>query len=267
MAFHPRTDGASERANQWLEQYLRIWTADDQTTWAQFLSLAEFVHNSWPHDRTSLTPHKLLFGIKPPFPLSDEEAQTPDVTTRLKQIREARSKAEKALGTSKEKPIPISFNEGEQVWLEGQNLKTHHPTTKLAPRRYGPFPVEKKLSPVTYRLKLPTAMKIHPVFHVDLLTRYRETDAHGPNYERPPPEIVEGEPEWEVEKIINSRLHGRHKKLQFLVQWKGFPPSEDSWVPEPDLSAPDLIEDFYATHPCASRELLSRRSKQRVIKT
>ena len=49
-AFHPRTDGTSEWANQWLEQYLRIWTADDQTTWAQFLSLAEFIHNSWPHD-------------------------------------------------------------------------------------------------------------------------------------------------------------------------------------------------------------------------
>jgi hypothetical protein len=51
-------------------------------------------------------------------------------------------------------------------------------------------------------------MKIHPVFHVDLLTKYWETDAHGPNYERPLPEIIEGEPEWEVEKIINSRLHG-----------------------------------------------------------
>jgi hypothetical protein len=88
-AFHPRTDGASERANQWLEQYLRIWTADDQTTWAQYLSLAEFVHNSWPHDRTTLTPHELLFGVKPPFPLSDEEAQVPDVTTRMQQIREA----------------------------------------------------------------------------------------------------------------------------------------------------------------------------------
>ena len=80
-AFHPRTDGTSKQANQWLEQYLRIWTADDQTTWAQFLSLAEFVHNSWPHDQTSLTPHKLLFETKPPFPLSNEEAQTPDVTT------------------------------------------------------------------------------------------------------------------------------------------------------------------------------------------
>ena len=88
-AFHPRTDGASERANQWLEQYLRIWTADDQTTWAQFLSLAKFVHNSWPHDRTGLTPHELLFGIKPPFPLSTEETQTPEVTHRLKQIKEA----------------------------------------------------------------------------------------------------------------------------------------------------------------------------------
>jgi hypothetical protein len=85
-AFHPRTDGASERANQWLEQYLRIWTADDQTTWAQYLSLAEFVHNSWPHDRTTLTPHELLFGVKPPFPLSNEEVKTPDITTRLRQI-------------------------------------------------------------------------------------------------------------------------------------------------------------------------------------
>jgi hypothetical protein len=88
-AFHLRTDGASERANQWLEQYLRIWTAEDQTTWAQFLSLAKFVHNSWPHDRTSLTPHKLLFGTKPPFLLSSEETQTPEVANRLKQIKEA----------------------------------------------------------------------------------------------------------------------------------------------------------------------------------
>ena len=138
--------------------------------------------------------------------------------------------------------------------------------TKLAPRRYGPFPIDKKLSPVTYRLKLPMAMKIHLVFHVDLLMQYRETDAHGPNYKKPPPEIIEGEPEWEVEKIINSRLYGRYKKLQFLVRWKGFPPSEDSWVPEPDLSAPDLVEDFYATHPHAPRELLSRRSKRKVTR-
>ena len=72
---------ARQRANQWLKQYLCIWTADDQTTWAQYLSLAEFVHNSWPHDRMTLTPHELLFRVKPLFPLSDEEAKTPDITT------------------------------------------------------------------------------------------------------------------------------------------------------------------------------------------
>ena len=122
----------------------------------------------------TLTPHERLFGTKPPFPLSNEEAKTPDVTTRLRQIREARDKAEVALRTSKERLIPINLDEGEQVWLEGRNLKTHHPTTKLAPRRYGPFRVDKKLSLVTYCLTLPLSMKIHPVFHVDLLTRYRE---------------------------------------------------------------------------------------------
>jgi hypothetical protein len=104
-------------------------------------------------------------------------------------------------------------------------------------------------------------MKIHPVFHVDLLTRYRETAVHSPNYEKPPLDIIDGEPDWEVEKIINSQHHGRHKKLQFLVRWKGFPPSEDSWVSESDLSAPDLINKFYATHSHAARPLLSRRQR------
>jgi Chromo (CHRromatin Organisation MOdifier) domain len=102
-------------------------------------------------------------------------------------------------------------------------------------------------------------MKIHPIFHVDLLTRYRETEAHGPNYERPPPDIIDGEPEWEVEKIIKSHFHGQRHNLQFLVRWKGFPPSEDSWVLESEMSAPDLIADFYESHPNMPRRKPGRR--------
>jgi hypothetical protein len=109
---------------------------------------------------------------------------------------------------SKERLVPVQFKEGEQVWLEGHNLKTHHPTMKLAPQCYGPFKVAAKLSPVTYRLTLPPSMKIHPVFHIDLLTQYCKTEAHSPNYECPAPEIIDGEPELEVEKIIKSRLFG-----------------------------------------------------------
>jgi hypothetical protein len=120
----------------------------------------------------TLTPHELLFGVKPPFPLSDEEAWVPDITARLRQIQEAWDKVETTLCVSKERLMLVQFEEGEQVWLEGHNLKTHHPTAKLAPRRYGPFPISKKLSPVTYRLTLPLSMKIYPIFHVNLLTRY-----------------------------------------------------------------------------------------------
>ena len=112
-------------------------------------------------------------------------------------------------------------------------------------------------------------MKIHPVFHVDLLTRYRETEAHGLNYERPPPDISDGKPEWEVEKIIKSRFHGRHRNLQFLVRWKGFPPSEDSWVLELEMSAPDLIADFCKSHPDMPQRKLRRRgvTARRAIQT
>jgi len=181
-AFHPRTDGASERANQWLEQYLRLWVADAQMTWAQFLSMAEFTHNSWPHNKSGQSLHQLLFGVQPLIPCTSEEAWVPDVEDRLGKVRAARDKAQKAFQTTNTQPIPIEFNEGDQVWLEGRHLKTHHPTTKLAPCRYGPFPVTAKLSLVMYRLNLPPRMKVHNMFHVDLLTPYCETDAHGPNY-------------------------------------------------------------------------------------
>ena len=125
---------------------------------------------------------------------------------------------------SKERLIPVNFEEGEQVWLEGRNLKTHHLTTKLAPHRYGPFPINGKLSPVTYHLTLPPSMKIHPVFHVDLLTQYRETKAHGPNYKRPPPDIIDGEPEWEVEKIIKSLILRKAPEFTIPRAIEGFSP-------------------------------------------
>ena len=99
-------------------------------------------------------------------------------------------------------------------------------------------------------------MKIHLVFHVDLLTQYCETEAHSPNYKQLVPDIINGEPKWKVEKIIKSQLHGQHHNPQFLVGWKGFPSSEDFWVPESDLSAPDLVKDFYDAHPNAPHALL-----------
>ena len=95
------------------------------------------------------------------------------------------------------------------MWLEGCHLRTNQPAAKLAPRRHGPFKVIQVMSAVNYRLKLPTQWSIHPVFHMDLLTPYRETVTHGPNYECLPLDLVNGEEEYEVEKILDSQQLGR----------------------------------------------------------
>ena len=74
------------------------------------------------------------------------------------------------------------YQKGDQVWLDGCNIKTYHPTAKLAAKRHGPFPIRRVLSPIDYQLTLPEQWKIHNMFHVGLLTPYREMEFHGPNY-------------------------------------------------------------------------------------
>jgi chromatin segregation and condensation protein Rec8/ScpA/Scc1 (kleisin family) len=82
------------------------------------------------------------------------------------------------------------------------------------------------------------------VFHVDLLIPHHETDAYGETYSQPPPELIDGEEEYEVEEIITDRYDKRRRKRQFLVKWKGYPVSENSWVNEKDLHAPELLTEY-----------------------
>jgi hypothetical protein len=65
------------------------------------------------------------------------------------------------------------------------------------------FKVIQVMSPVNYHLKLPTQWSIHPVFHIDLLTLYQETIMHGPNHQHPSLDLVDGEEEYSVEKILD----------------------------------------------------------------
>src|SRR6202453_1849184 len=141
------------------------------------------------------------------------------------------------------------YNVGDQVWLEGKNLRINQPTHKLAPRRYGPFKVTQGMSPVNYRLELPTQWSIHPVFHIDLLTPYRETITHGANYQRPPPDLVDNEEEYEVEAVLDSRKLGRRRCLQYLIKWKGYPDSDNQWIDKDDISADNKVREFKTLNP------------------
>ena len=101
------------------------------------------------------------------------------------------------------------------------------------------------ISLVTYQLRLPEQWKIHNVFYASLLSPYIETPTHGPNFEEPPPELIDDEPEWEVEAILNSRRFGRKKTLQYRIRWKGYSPAHNSWEPANNVHAPELVKRYY----------------------
>jgi hypothetical protein len=147
-------------------------------------------------------------------------------------------------GWEQRKRTAPTFQTGDQVWLDGHNIKMFHPTAKLVPKRHGPFPIIRVLSPITYELRLPVQWKLHPVFHVDLLTPYRKTEFHGANYDKPPPDLIGGEEEYEVERIVASQRFGQGHKLQYLVKWKGYPDTENQWVAKEDVFVEDAIREF-----------------------
>jgi len=207
-AFHPQTDGLSERKNQWVEQYLRLVTSAAPKDWTQWLVLASAVHNNQRNSTTGLSPNQILLGYD--IPLNPEVVssvinETAEECVKLMEQRWAQATA--ALNEMAEQSgrPPAQYSSGDQVWLEGKNLHLPFQATKLAPKQYRPFKIIKGISPVTFQLALPLSWKIHDVFHASLLSPYSETTAHRPNFSRPPPDLINDEVEYKVEQIRNHR--------------------------------------------------------------
>ena len=205
-------------------------------------------------------------GYSPRAEIFDVTSSIPTVTLRLRDWKKAREDAQKLMIKAQKKwtkgKTPVQrYKIGDQVWLEGRNLQIDWPSAKLAPKRHGPFRIKKVLSPIVYQLELPSQWKIHDVFHVDLLTPYRETELHGPNFTRPPPDLINGEEEYEIEEIIQSRKQGRGHRVQYLVKWKGYPDLENQWVDWEDLHANEALADFKRKNPNAASHIKAGASK------
>jgi hypothetical protein len=221
-AFHLHTDRQTEHMNQWVETYLHSFVNGRQDNWSALLPLAEFTHNSWKHETMKHSPHELITGNVPSEKLMPLDDSTPTVEARLKQLSKAHSDAQQMLDKCmKNKAQPRMFQVNDKVWLDACNLRLNVPSKKLAPRRYGPFPITKKVSAVVYRLRLPNHMKIHDVFHINLLTPFQQTEVYEEAFPQPPPELVEGEEEYEVEEIVSDQRHGPRHKAQYLIKRKG----------------------------------------------
>ncbi|CAI7758786.1 unnamed protein product, partial [Closterium sp. NIES-54] len=255
-AYHPETDGQTERMNRTLEDALRSCVNSMQTDWDQHLAAVEFAYNSSPNIATGEPPFLLATGQLPrsvtslPHPLHSPNPTATDFISSHHRILQL---ARRKLQLAQERQVRYAnqhrrhtiFRVGDLVLLSTANLPLLNAGTsrKLAPRFVGPFPITKVLSPVSYRLQLPPHMTIHPVFHVHLLRPYRT-----PSYPfQPRPPMFSAHPDLhEVDTILSHRDTSVGR--EYLIHWRNTSASEDSWEPFSNLShAPRAIGVYLAS--------------------
>jgi hypothetical protein len=245
-AYHPQTDGQTERINQEIEQYLRLFVNYRQDDWAEWLALAEFSYNDKIQSSTGYSPFFLNYGrhprkdSEPHSVVQTESAEvfasrmnslTKDAATALTRAAEDMKKY-----YDKYRSEAPDYQPGDLVYLEGTNLKSDRPARKLDDRRFGPFKILKKVGERAYKLHLPRSWKkIHPVFHTILLRPYHPPTSPLQQKPPPPPPIdVKGALEHEVEEVVACRK--RRGRTEYLVKWKGQPREESTWEPQKNLS-------------------------------
>jgi hypothetical protein len=264
-AFHPESDGQTERTNRTLEDMLRAYVNYEQSDWDQYLVSAEIAINNNQQTSTKYSPYYLNYGQHPIFPHSngitrEAEASNPTagelhekIMNNLKLAKDNIDQAQqRQTHYANEKRTEMEYQVGELVWLSRVNLKLIDRAPKLASKFIGPFEIIERIGQVAYKLKLPHQMKIHPVFHVSLLRTHQDASEQFPSreveYSKPPPIVKDNEQEYEVERIVNHRSRGKDRSnhVEYLVLWKGYPEHEKTWEPEKHLAnAKQLIKDYH----------------------
>jgi Chromo (CHRromatin Organisation MOdifier) domain len=236
-AFHPQTDGQTERQNQVLEHYLRTYVNFEQDDWTRWLSLAQHTYNNSKHSVTGTTPLEMLCGFRSDLRVNlpeekpkvteerDAHQRVDDLRRMREMLRERLEAAKKAQATQYNKRhMDITFKVGDLVMLRSINIKSPRESRKLDVRQIGPFFVTATWGKNAYQLKLPPKYRdIHPVFHVSLLEPYY---ARAGKPVPPEPDYVEGEKEYVIKEIVRDRTYRKQK--QYLVRWEGYPPEEDT---------------------------------------
>lgn len=240
-AFRPQTDGQTERQNQELEQYLRCYVNYAQNDWVEKLPTAQLAHNTSFQSSIKTTPAKANFGFNPEAyratkdgPLNLKAILTSEqlkglheeMKTELEYVRDRMAK----YYNQKRLKGPI-FSEGDMVYLLAKNINTKRTNKKLDDKYLGPYEIKKKISENNYELKLPTSVKLHPIFHISLLESAEGTIKVSPRKQEPE---VEDPLEYKVEKIISKKwING---EWLYEVRWEGYAETENTWEPAKHLT-------------------------------
>jgi hypothetical protein len=253
-AYHPQTDGQTERTNQTLEQYLRCYVNYQQNNWVELLPIAQFAYNN-SIGATGISPFYANHGTHPNIErdprgvkpvaakahISVEKLQS--LHKMLKQELQRISKKTIKYANKKRSEGP-DFQEGEKVYILRKNIKTRRPSDKLDHTKIGPYKIKRKLGPVTFEMELPEGMNIYPVFHKSLLEQ-------APQDAKPGVVLLDKEtqePMWDIEKIMDFRCTDGRKcdsdndKDEYLVKWLGYDESENTWEPAHHLKHVDISD-------------------------
>lgn len=262
-AFHPQTDGSTERANQEIERILRVFSVYAQDDWVPLLPIVAGAINNRDAASTGLSPFFFTHGYHiDPIALDEGLSETtltrPEVAGRafVDRLREATDWAQSAIAVAQDRqqeqanrsrqPAPV-YKVHDRVWLNLRNVRTQRPSKKLD-WLHAKYEVLEVPTPYTVRLNVPTG--IHPVFHVELI-RPAATDplpSQVVDDSEPPPVVVDGELEYEVEAVLDVRRRrlGRRSRMEALVKWAGYP--EPSWEPLSEVQGVSALDDYERTH-------------------
>jgi len=246
-AFHPETDGSSERSNKTAIEALRHYVNTRQNDWSEHLIHVEMAMNNSINATTGKSPTELLYGIHLrliPYP-ADASSAIPAVMDFLERINESVqlakdhhviAKIRQAMQANRRRRPEPNYQVGDLVYLNTGNLhlriKQQRRSVKFFPQFVGPFSIlEAKPETSSYKLDLPTMYQIHPVFHAKLLKLATPNDPERfPAREPPRPGPVFANDDgngdnYEVEYIRDHRdmAHGR----EYYIHWKGWPSSDD----------------------------------------
>ena len=245
-AYHPETDGQSEVLNKTLEMYLRCLCYDSSKDWLKKLPWAQYWYNNSLHSAIKMTPYKALYGrdpsslIKYEFSTDDDVSLQELLTARDRLLQQLKINMQRAQLFMKQyadkKHRHLEFDEGELVLVKLQPYRQHsvalRRNQKLALKFFGPFRITKKISTVAYKLDLPATTKIHNVFHVSVLKKFKGENSNP--YLPLPLQTTEEGPILEPHRIVNRRVIFQNGKEvpQMQIEWGTGPAIITSWEPE-----------------------------------
>jgi len=206
-AFHPQTDGQTERMNQELEQYLRMFIDHRQEQWPEWLGTVEFVYNNKVHTGTKVSPFKANNGQDPRMGFElRKKGKFEEANKFVERVQEIQGEAKVALVKAQEdikkyadrhRGDAEEYRVGDLVLLSTKDLKYQmvgRRTEKLTERFVGPYKVKAIISTNAIELELPNSIKIHPVVNVSKVRKYT-SQVEGQRKEKPQPVVIEGEEE------------------------------------------------------------------------